>query len=627
MAGSRPGKKTLVFRSDWALGDLVCMSALIRDIHRAYPGKYETLATGHYSGVFWKNNPYCEAMKGNVNGQVIRLDYANGIREAGHGVKRHFLAYFHKAFTAQTGIRVPVTEPKGDIHLTDKERKQNFPGRYWVVVAGGKKDMPVKVWDAARFQQVIDVLAAQGISCLQAGAEFHNHFHPKLKRCVSAVGKTNNERDFFSLIYNAEGVICGITAAMHIAAVFDKPCVVIAGGREEPWWEAYSNCWPGTQFGPKCAPVKVPHRYLHTIGHLDCGIGNLQKGCWRSKLVSVTNNKKRDIKLCTRVARSGHQALPECMKMITVDHVVEAVMSYYEDGTLPPIGEPSRRYALPVAETVETPADEWIPFDAKPVLPETKKKKDDVLDHPIIGGKMTVFVLGYGDYKPLLERCIESILETVPQSRRELRVALNQPSVEMRDYVSGFSAKDISSVYVDEGSRRKYPAMREMFHDKKHPITTPYSVWFDDDSWCRHGWFTQLAECIVKNHSHGHRLYGVKFIHDLSIYQRKGKKPLDWFRAAKWWRNKPLFMDKGRRVGPNGSEIPFVGGSFWAIASDVIRECDIPDARIQHNGDPCIGAQVMQHGYKICDFARGKTPVCWSDHARRGVSTPFPWAQ
>jgi hypothetical protein len=29
---------------------------------------------------------------------------------------------------------------------------------------------------------------------------------------------------------------------------------------------------PGA-FGEKCAPVKVEHTFLHTIGLLDCGVG------------------------------------------------------------------------------------------------------------------------------------------------------------------------------------------------------------------------------------------------------------------------------------------------------------------------------------------------------------------
>jgi hypothetical protein len=136
------------------------------------------------------------------------------------------------------------------------------------------------------------------------------------------------------LIYHAEGVICPITAAMHFAAALQKPCVVIAGGREEWWWEAYV---PGKgNFGPDLREeVQVPHRFLHTIGLLDCC---RRKGCWRN---TVDEGESK----CKYPLDVAGQRVPKCMVMISVEHVVEAVMSYYEDGTLPPIGT-AKRIAL-----------------------------------------------------------------------------------------------------------------------------------------------------------------------------------------------------------------------------------------------------------------------------------------
>ena len=129
-------------------------------------------------------------------------------------------------------------------------------------------------------------------------------------------------------IYHCEGVICPITCAMHVAAAFEKPCVGIAGGREEPWWEHYGY---GNNFGPKAKPIAVPHRYLHTVGQLSCCE---KKGCWKKKVTRHENDKS----VCHKPAQRplGAQPLPLCMEMITVDHVVDAILSYYEDGTLEP---------------------------------------------------------------------------------------------------------------------------------------------------------------------------------------------------------------------------------------------------------------------------------------------------
>ena len=97
-----------------------------------------------------------------------------------------------------------------------------------------------------------------------------------------------------------------------------KHCVVIGGGREEPWWEAYTNCYTPTSWGDACEPVKVEHTYLHTVGLLDCC---RDRGCWKNKVTSDEKDGKRSY--CKRpVKAEGGQRVPECMNMITAAHVV-----------------------------------------------------------------------------------------------------------------------------------------------------------------------------------------------------------------------------------------------------------------------------------------------------------------
>lgn len=656
-------RHTLVLHNSWALGDTVCLSALARDIQLAYPGQYHIQMSGHYSGVAWLNNPHCEKAPDNPTGQLVRLQYHDGIIHCNNGgAKKHFLSWFHHSFEQKTGLPVPVTKPKGDIHLSAEEQKIRPDGRYWVVVCGGKMDMTAKVWSAAYWQQTVDILTAQGIRVVQAGHEFDRHFHPKLERVEHLVGKTRNERHFFSLIAGAEGVICGVTAAMHIAAVFDKPCVVLAGGREAPWWEAYTNCYFPTSFGPKCEPVKVEHTYLHTIGLLDCGIGNLDRGCWKDRTVPLEQADhtvpKKMHKLCKKPVAVGHQMVPECMRMITPDHVVEAVMNYYEKGVLPPIGTPKKVYSLPTLEDLGIdleaekkaiaaepkpasdplklgPPPAWNPNWTKELPKAVEPRKGEpasfaAMDHPYVGGRFTLFVLGYGDNLGLIERCIGSILDTCPRHRFDLRVALNQPSPRVLAFVKGMVGSTVTKMYLDTGERRKYPAMREMFWDKACPIDTPYLCWFDDDSWCRkNDWMIKLTESIRANHPNQGRLYGAWHYHDLMGVKRPGAPRENWFKEATWWRGRNLYTGQGQRMAPNGSQIVFASGGFWALATHVVREADIPDVRLNHNGgDITIGCQVTQAGYKVVNFSPkpGKEIIAWSDSPRRGFREDFPWA-
>lgn len=623
-------RETIILDNRWALGDGVLLTGLARDIHKAYPDKFQIQACGSYS-CLWKNNPWCQFTK-EPKGRKVQLDYSKGFKAVENtGAKIHFLAWFHRDFNRLMKAKVPVTLPKGDLHLSAIERTPMYDFPYWVAIAGGKLDMTVKVWAPASWQRTIDMLAERGIRIVQAGTNADRHFHPQLRNCVSAVDHTN-ERQLMSLIYGAQGVICGITAAMHIAACFDKPCVVIAGGRESPVWEAYTNCWHPEAWGPECAPVTVEHTYLHTIGLLDCCF---DRGCWKDRTVALDRldrtDKDRRKQLCRR-ALPTTPPVPECMSLIRPEHVVEAVMNYHVKGILPPVGAvPNLAVGGSIYTAADRPAAEPIVTRFPKALPEVPQEDPahSLLDHPYIGGKITVFALVFGDYFELAKRCINSILAKSPPGRIELRVAANQPCRQTLDFLHGLSKDELAHFSVDDGKRRKYDAMRHMFYDPHHPIATKYLCWFDDDSHVLDSqWLVRLARAIADNHEHGCRLYGPKYMHDLKPYQQRGGDPLGWFKAAPWWKNRHLYVNKGERSAPNGSKIVFASGGFWALDVATMRAAMIPDARLVHNGgDVTIGAQVQQIGGKLKDFTPDKKIVCWSDAGRRGFQEDFPWSK
>jgi len=105
-------------------------------------------------------------------------------------------------------------------------------------MAGGKYDFTAKWWNPAAYQQVVDHFRGriQFVQCGEGG-----HWHPPREGVISLVGKTDI-RQFVRLAYHADGVVCPMTFAMHLAAAVEtKPgrpknraCVVIAGGRPDP---------------------------------------------------------------------------------------------------------------------------------------------------------------------------------------------------------------------------------------------------------------------------------------------------------------------------------------------------------------------------------------------------------
>lgn len=320
-----------------APGDVVVTTGLVRDAKLTYGDKVLLDFSTNFPAVY-EQNPYLTHLDPSSPGvEQLTLDYSKGISLAARE-KLHFSTYHYRFFSEKTGLPVVPLHSKPDLHLSDYEKKTPpISGRYWLIFGGGKRDITTKHWSFARYQEVVDRLRPYGLRFVQSGSSAKGHIHPPMRNVLSVVG-WGHVRQLIWQIAHCEGVICPITAAMHIAAAFDKPAVVIAGGREEPWWEAYVDDYGA--FGPKAAPVVMPHKYLHTLGLLPCCES---KGCWRRKVIPIDDDKQ----VCRRpITRSlGEQILPECMDMITTDHVVEAVMSYYESGLLPPIGMPKKACA------------------------------------------------------------------------------------------------------------------------------------------------------------------------------------------------------------------------------------------------------------------------------------------
>jgi ADP-heptose:LPS heptosyltransferase len=318
-----------------APGDVVVMTALVRDLMLAYPGQF-VIDTASHAGDVWQNNPYLTKLTTDKEDvEHYRVNYGDALTVVG-STNRHFLLGFHSDFERQTGIQVPLHYPRPDLHLSEEEKTSPLvSGRYWVTLAGGKSDFFTKHWIYKRHQQVVNIGRGFGLRFVQVGALGKGsngiyHFHPRLENCLNLTGLTDM-RDLIRLIYHAEGVVCGITAAMHIAAALEKPCVVVAGGREEWWWAGYVK--GRGNFGNQLREdVRVPHRFLHTIGQLPCC---QRRGCWANTIVD--GNRP-----CRYPLAVEEQLAPKCMDMITVEHVLEAMMSYYTDGTLPPISQPKR---------------------------------------------------------------------------------------------------------------------------------------------------------------------------------------------------------------------------------------------------------------------------------------------
>lgn len=644
--------KDLLLTHNRAVGDIVTMTAFVRDLYQQFHQEYRIHIASSFRDV-WANNPFVASVrsvqaKPVLGAELVPMGYGDYIEKG-----KHFLYAWYQDFFRKKSIQVAPTYPKPEIFLSDAERVPPFSEPYWVVLPGGKTDFTTKWIYTPNLQKAINVLHGMGLKFIQVGEKSSSLFwNPYLHKVISMVGQTS-VREYFRLIYHSQGVICGITSAMHIAAAFDKPCVVIAGGRESASWEGYV---PGEHLANFRYSVRTPHRYLNVIGHLECC---QRKGCWRTKTKFAKKSKEKPT-ICSKTVATDVGDWPKCHMMVTPETIVSGVLSYYLDKTLKGINmvpglqsvvrvdekteaevtvvlRPSVSPTLPLPislPVIESPKPETLPTVVAPKLPpETvpvitpiaspplpKEGFVPAFDSPQFGGKITLFVLCYGEFHNLHRKCLQAIVNTPHFDRIELRVAGNElclSSVQMIEEM--VEKKQVFKFYNNRDNRKKYPVMREIFRDPQAPITTPWVLWFDDDTICDidSEWLLKLAETIrVCDSKVG--MIGPPYVYNLSAGQVK------WIRSAKWYKGVQL-RDKSGRAVPNGKAVHFATGSLWAMRTECIEKCDIPDDRLGHNGgDWTIGEQIHQSGYTLVRWGSNKKIVNWSSVKRRGLSEKHP---
>jgi len=314
-----PKPQKLILKSSLSPGDIVTLTAAVRDLHKAYPKAFLTDVRTS-CGSLWDNNPYITKLdEKDPEVRILNMNYP--LINQSNQLPYHFIHGYRMDLENHLDTKIPPSAFKGDIHLSAAEKSwisqvqevTKTDTRYWLIVSGGKYDFTTKWWHPGRFQEVVDHFKGV-IQFVQVGEGNHNH--PPLKGVINLVGKTDL-RQMVRLMYHADGVICGVTFLMHLAAAVEtkpgrpklRPCVVIAGGREPVQWEEY----PG-------------HQFLHTIGSLKCCETG---GCWKSRIVARGDNDHKDKSLCSfPIQTEGNAIIPKCMDMIKTSDVISAVNKY-----------------------------------------------------------------------------------------------------------------------------------------------------------------------------------------------------------------------------------------------------------------------------------------------------------
>jgi ADP-heptose:LPS heptosyltransferase len=627
-----------------ALGDNVCLTALVRDIALTYPDA--TIGVRSDLPEIWANNPFVKQFEpDSIPGlERVVLDYVKVQKNARFGETQpcHLVRAFHLDFQAQTGLEVPLLVPRPNIHLSyDEITNRPMSEPYWVVIAGGKLDFTVKHWVQTRFQEVIDRYPDRRVKFVQLGGVSDascQHRHIALPGAVDQIGRTTI-RDLFRWIWHAQGVLCGVTGAMHIAAALEKPCVVLAGGREDRWWGAYTNEHAG--FGNLASGmVTQPHRFLDTIGKLPCCES---KGCW---VRSVTKPAPAD-KLCVwPVVQPDQQVVAKCQDILTVDEVLTAMVGALDPtpedhgltaGRSSPVellrtGEiriqptgirtPLRFKSSDAPKMTPPPTAVLaaVPLPVSARRPRVTGTGDDVFDDPAIGGQLTIAIYATGDVPHIAKRCIDSIISKTTGGRYNLKILAGNVSPSTRTYLESVPYGTV--VFADGQDGAKYRMMRRLLAD---PSVSPWLVWFDHDCYVKNPrWLQFLASHVAENYDTGTRAYGRIQQHGLRDAIGVAD-PRNWFRVGAWWQNRMLKTAQGVEA-PNGDKIFYFSGSFFALSVEAARRGDMPDSRITHwGGEICLGEQLHQLGFTCRTFDKERSYVQAPQRELSSWPGSLPW--
>lgn len=320
--------KRIIFHNRQAIGDILMMTCAIRDFKKAFPEtqvKVESTAMHiwdynpnicqeNWNGVLdAKDNPEQIIKQAVIEDKPIRL-YIGPSKgtNASNRSDKHFANAYRMSIEEILNIKIPQGPIRPDIYMAEEEynKKPIIESPYWLITAGEKGDWTCKTYPFQKWQEVIEKMPE--IKFVQLGSLGHKHPELKGENVINYIGKTQDRdkgiRDLFNLFLNCEGSLGLVSFQMHLAAAFNKPCVVIAGAREPVWFTRY----PG-------------QRYMASDGCLPCTIKSNDEptACWYCKL-----------ERCPQKQIYTDQEVPRCADVFSSDDAVREIKRYYDGGRL-----------------------------------------------------------------------------------------------------------------------------------------------------------------------------------------------------------------------------------------------------------------------------------------------------
>ena len=294
--------RKIILKQDQSPGDILTMTRAVIDLKQSHP-EFEINIESPCPEI-WENCPHLTPLD-KSEAEVFNIRY-DKINESGWSGE-HYTDAFRYDIEQKLGVEIKKTGIKPELWMSDKEKvwtnqvEQDcgWKGAFWVLNAGSKPDNELKSYH--KWQEFVDLFNDHfGGSVRLAQIGHKDHKHANLKGVYNLIGKTDL-RQFIRLVYWSHGTIGPISLQFVLAAAFEKPHVVIAGGKEGVRWHQYNH-----------------GRYLATNGAMKCCAWD---GCWKGGDKGKYVDQLPD-------------GTPRCFDLITPQMILDAVIMYYKGGML-----------------------------------------------------------------------------------------------------------------------------------------------------------------------------------------------------------------------------------------------------------------------------------------------------
>lgn len=275
-------QRRVLFCTFEGLREAVALTAIVRDLHRAYPNQFLTdvFTTApqlwHHNSLLtklsWEPVPTLfkrERVKATVPHVLADIvsndpDLEVVVVEASCRDEKtapafsshpHLINRMALEVEKRLGCQIPISSARGDIHLSEAERALSpavysiEPGRrFWLMEIGGDPRHSVRWIPPAVPQQVVDCFRGR-LLFVQTGLNVD--FAPSLSGVINLVG-IPDIRDLICLVYLSDGVVASHSPLIDLAAAVPqrpmtssvdhqrvRPQVIIAGGDREVEYFSY----------------------------------------------------------------------------------------------------------------------------------------------------------------------------------------------------------------------------------------------------------------------------------------------------------------------------------------------------------------------------------------------------